>query len=84
MVKEGEVELELVYYLGQLMDELEGDSIQEFVAVCPKIYVNQTRNLKKKVILHRKSITGTEGCCERVIFLLDGGGGAEGGGDCGS
>ena len=48
MVKEGEVELELVYYLGQLMDELEGDSIQEFVAVCPKIYVNQTRNLKKK------------------------------------
>ena len=36
VVKEGEFELELVNYLGQLKDKLEGDSSEEFAAAGAK------------------------------------------------
>ncbi|TWW73476.1 hypothetical protein D4764_15G0008700 [Takifugu flavidus] len=53
LVKEGEKPLELGNYLGDLTDELDGDSIQEFAAAGPKSYAYQTRN-KKKVVMRVK------------------------------
>ncbi|TWW55982.1 hypothetical protein D4764_09G0010320 [Takifugu flavidus] len=50
---EGEKPLELGNYLGDLTDELDGDSIQEFAAAGPKSYAYQTRN-KKKVVMRVK------------------------------
>ncbi|TWW74000.1 hypothetical protein D4764_14G0000010 [Takifugu flavidus] len=58
LVKEGEKPLELGNYLGDLTDELDGDSIQEFAAAGPKSYAYQTRN-KKKVVMRVKGITQT-------------------------
>ena len=48
VVKDGETPLELGNYLGDLTDELGGDSIQEFMAAGPKSYAYKTRNRKKK------------------------------------
>ncbi|KAF7646307.1 hypothetical protein LDENG_00190100 [Lucifuga dentata] len=67
MVKEGETPLELGNYLGDLTDELDGDTIQEFVVAGPKSYVYQTRN-RKRVVLCVKGITQTQECCERINF----------------
>ncbi|TWW60970.1 hypothetical protein D4764_05G0010600 [Takifugu flavidus] len=67
LVKEGEKPLELGNYLGDLTDELDGDSIQEFAAAGPKSYAYQTR-IKKKVVMRVKGITQTRECCERVSF----------------
>ena len=67
VVKEGEASLELGAYLGQLTDELGGDSIQEFASAGPKSYAYQTRK-KKKTVLRAKGITQTQECCERVNF----------------
>ncbi|GAA6228947.1 uncharacterized protein LOC109143113 isoform X1 [Lates japonicus] len=67
VVKEGETPLELGNYLGDLTDELGGDSIQEFVVAGPKSYAYQTRNFKK-VVMRVKGITQTKECCERVNF----------------
>lgn len=53
--------------LGDLTNELGGDSIQEFVAAGPKSYAYQTRN-EKKVVMRVKGITQTLECCERVNF----------------
>ena len=64
-VKNGETPLELGNYLGDLTDELGGDSIQEFVSTGPKSYTYQTRN-QKKVVLRMKGITQTQVSCEQV------------------
>ncbi|CAI5685429.1 unnamed protein product [Oreochromis niloticus] len=67
VVKEGEEPLELGNYLGDLTDELDGDTIQEFVSAGPKSYAYRTRN-KKKLVVKMKGITQTRECCERVNF----------------
>ncbi|XP_023194843.1 uncharacterized protein LOC111609654 isoform X1 [Xiphophorus maculatus] len=67
VVKDGESPLELGNYLGDLTDELGGDTIQEFVAAGPKSYAYQTKN-QKKVVIRVKGITQTYECSERVNF----------------
>ena len=67
VVKEGETPLELGAYLGQLTDELGGDSIQEFASAGPKSYAYQTRQ-EKKTVLRAKGITQTQECCDRINF----------------
>nr|DAC81317.1 TPA_asm: PolB [Larimichthys croaker adintovirus] len=67
VVKEGGAPLKLGNYLGDLTDELDGDTIQEFAAAGPKSYAYQTRQ-KKKVVLRVKGITQTRECCEQVNF----------------
>ena len=67
VVKKGETPLKLGNYLGDLTDELGGDTIQEFVAAGPKSYAYQTRN-QKKVSMRVKGITQTHECCEKVNF----------------
>lgn len=67
VVREGESPLEVGNYLGDLTDELGGDSIQEFVSAGPKTYAYQTRN-QKKVVMRAKGITQTRECSERVNF----------------
>ena len=67
VVKEGETPLEVGNYLGDLTDELDSDSIQEFVAAGPKSYAYQTRS-KRKVVMRVKGITQTQECCELVNF----------------
>ena len=67
VVKDGETPLELGNYLGDLTDELAGDTIQEFVTAGPKSYAYQTRNLKK-VTVKIKGITQTRECCEQINF----------------
>lgn len=67
VVKNGETPLELGNYLGDLTDELDGDTIQEFVATGPKSYAYQTKN-KKKVAMRVKGITQTQECCELINF----------------
>ncbi|TKS65331.1 hypothetical protein D9C73_028582 [Collichthys lucidus] len=67
VVKDGATPLKLGNYLGDLTDELDGDSIQEFAAAGPKSYAYQTRQ-KKKVVLRVKGITQTTECCEQVNF----------------
>ncbi|CAI5679595.1 unnamed protein product [Oreochromis niloticus] len=67
VVKEGEEPLELGNFLGDLTDELGGDTIQEFVSAGPKSYAYRTRN-KKKLVVKMKGITQTRECCERVNF----------------
>lgn len=47
IVKDGKSPLELGNYLGDLTDELGGDTIQEFVAAGPQSYAYQTRTQKK-------------------------------------
>lgn len=44
VVREGETPLELGNYLGDLTDELGGDTIQEFVASGPKSYTYKIKN----------------------------------------
>ena len=66
-VKKGETPLKLGNYLGDLTDELGGDTIQEFVAAGPKSYAYQTRN-RKKVSMLVKGITQTHECSEKVNF----------------
>jgi len=63
VVKKGETPLEMGNYLGDLTDELDGDSIQEFVATGPKSYAYQT-----KVAMCVKGIPQTQECCELVNF----------------
>lgn len=46
VVKEGESPLELGNYLGDLTDELGGDTIDEFAAAGPKSYAYRTKNQK--------------------------------------
>ncbi|KAG8009277.1 Ferric-chelate reductase 1 [Nibea albiflora] len=67
VVKEGDTPLKLGNYLGDLTDELDGDTIQEFAAAGPKSYAYQTKQ-KKKVVLRVKGITQTKECCEQVNF----------------
>ncbi|KAL3976503.1 olfactory receptor [Sarotherodon galilaeus] len=67
VVKEGEKPLQLGNFLGDLTDELHGDTIQEFVSAGPKSYAYRTRN-KKKLVVKMKGITQTRECCERVNF----------------
>ncbi|XP_032426592.1 uncharacterized protein LOC116724909 [Xiphophorus hellerii] len=67
VVKDGESPLELGNYLGDLTDELGGDTIQEFVAAGPKSYAYQTKN-QKNVVIRVKGITQTYECSERVNF----------------
>ncbi|KAM9741015.1 uncharacterized protein ACNS7B_012259 isoform 1-T1 [Menidia menidia] len=67
VVKEGDAPLELGNYLGDLTDELGGDTIKEFVAAGPKSYAYQTRD-RKKVVMRVKGITQTHECSERVNF----------------
>ncbi|KAM9364765.1 uncharacterized protein KZ484_010936 [Pholidichthys leucotaenia] len=50
VVKNGEMPLELGNYLGDLTDELDGDTIQEIVSTGPKSYVYQMGNKKKAVM----------------------------------
>ncbi|XP_061764740.1 uncharacterized protein LOC133557872 isoform X1 [Nerophis ophidion] len=66
-VNEGEVSLETGSYLGDLTDELGGDSIHEFVSAGPKSYAYHTLQ-GKKTVLRAKGITQTRECCERVNF----------------
>lgn len=66
VTKEGERRLDLGNYMGDLTDELDGDSIKEFAAAGPKSYAYQTRN--NKVVLRVKGITQTHDCCEQVNF----------------
>jgi len=49
VVKKGETPLKLGNYLGDLTDELGGDTIQEFVAAGPKSYAYQTRKPTKNI-----------------------------------
>ncbi|XP_077361782.1 uncharacterized protein LOC144006673 [Festucalex cinctus] len=67
VVKDGESPLELGDYLGDLTDELGGDSIQEFVSAGPKSYAYQTRN-SMKTVMKVKGITQTHDTCKRVNF----------------
>ena len=67
VVRDGESPLELGNYLGELTDELGGDTIQEFVAAGAKSYAYQTR-IKKKVIVKMKGRTQTRECCEQINF----------------
>ncbi|XP_035995617.1 DNA polymerase-like [Fundulus heteroclitus] len=67
VVKPGQTSLELGNYLGDLTDELGGDTIQQFVSTGPKSYAYQTRN-QKKVVMRCKGITQTQECSERVNF----------------
>ncbi|KAM4525040.1 uncharacterized protein PAE49_001105 [Odontesthes bonariensis] len=67
VVKEGETPLKLGNYLGDLTDELGGDTIQEFVAAGPKSYAYQTKK-HKKVVMRVKGITQTHECSEKVNF----------------
>ncbi|KAI3374708.1 hypothetical protein L3Q82_021019 [Scortum barcoo] len=76
VVKEGDSPLELGNYLGDLMDELGGDTIDEFAATGPKSYAYRTKN-QKKTVLRVKGITRTNQCSERINFdsvkeLVDG------------
>jgi len=63
----GETPLKLGNYLGDLTNELGGDTIQEFVAAGPNSYAYQTKN-QKKVLMHVKGITQTHECSEKVNF----------------
>lgn len=54
-------------YLGDLTDELRGDTIQEFAAAGPKCYVYQIKEHKKNII-RVKGINQTREACERVNF----------------
>ncbi|CAG5950726.1 unnamed protein product [Menidia menidia] len=67
MVKDGDAPLELGNYLGDLTDELGGDTIKEFVALGPKSYAYQTRD-RKKVVMRVKGITQTHKSSQRVNF----------------
>ncbi|CAG5896577.1 unnamed protein product [Menidia menidia] len=67
VVKEGDAPLELGNYLGDLTDELAGDTIKEFVAAGPKSYAYQTRD-RKKVVMRVKGITQTHESSQRVNF----------------
>ncbi|KAF0026185.1 hypothetical protein F2P81_020922 [Scophthalmus maximus] len=64
--KEGESQLKLGNYLGDLTDELEGDRIVEFAAAGPKSYAYKTKN--NRVSMRVKGITQTHECSERVHF----------------
>ncbi|KAF0022459.1 hypothetical protein F2P81_025272 [Scophthalmus maximus] len=55
--KEGESQLKLGNYLGDLTDELKGDSIVEFAAAGPKSYAYKTKNYR--VSMRVKGITQT-------------------------
>lgn len=66
-VKEGETALPLGKYLGDLTDELDGDTIQEFISAGPKSYAYQTKQTKK-VVMRVKGITQTHEACEAVNF----------------
>ena len=67
MVKKGETPLKLGNYLGDLTDELGGDTIQEFVAAGPKSYAYQTKK-QKKILMRIKGITQMHECNEKVNF----------------
>ena len=67
VIKENETPLELGNYLGDLTDELRGDTIHEFVAAGPKSYAYQTKN-EKKVVMKVKGITQTRECSELINF----------------
>lgn len=66
-MREGETLLQLGNYLGDLTDELGGDTIHEFVAAGPKSYAYLTKN-QTKVVMRVKGITQTCECTERVSF----------------
>jgi len=67
VTRPGETPLPMGVYLGDLTDELGGDTIKEFVSAGPKSYAYQTKN-QKKVVMRVKGITQTHECCERVNF----------------
>ncbi|KAL7377691.1 hypothetical protein ABVT39_003179 [Epinephelus coioides] len=67
VAKEGEKGLKLGNYLGDLTDELGGDTIQEFAAAGPKSYAYLTRK-NKRAVLRVKGITQTHKCCEKINF----------------
>ena len=67
VVKKAETPLKLGNYLGDLTDELGGDTIQEFVAAGPKSHAYQTKK-QKKVSMRVKGITQTHECSEKVNF----------------
>ncbi|XP_029975791.1 uncharacterized protein LOC115408984 [Salarias fasciatus] len=67
LLKDGDTPLELGNYLGDLTDELSGDTISEFVAAGPKTYAYQTKNAKK-VVMRVKGITQTRDFSDKVSF----------------
>ncbi|XP_034080793.1 uncharacterized protein LOC117551842 isoform X1 [Gymnodraco acuticeps] len=67
VTRQGESPLPMGVYLGDLTDELGGDTIKEFVSAGPKSYAYQTKN-QKKVVMRVKGITQTHECCKRVNF----------------
>lgn len=64
--KPGEYQLPLGDRLGKLKDELEGDSIVDFVSSGPRSYGYKTE--KDKVVLKAKGITQNYENCEDVCF----------------
>lgn len=62
MVKEGE----FGNYLGQLMEELEGDSIRKFGKQV--LIVMLSIKKKKRLALNVKGITQMHECCKRLNF----------------
>ncbi|KAK2863533.1 hypothetical protein Q5P01_003066 [Channa striata] len=64
--RQGETPLPLGNYLGDLTDELNSDSIKEFVSAGPKSYAYQTR--QGKVEMKVKGIKQTFECCKNVNF----------------
>ncbi|KAK2814682.1 hypothetical protein Q5P01_000759 [Channa striata] len=63
--RQGETPLPLGNYLGDLTDELNSDSIKEFVSASPKSYAYQTR--QGKVEMKVKGIKQSFECCKNVI-----------------
>ncbi|KAF0044787.1 hypothetical protein F2P81_003945 [Scophthalmus maximus] len=63
---QGESQLKLGNYLGDLTDELKVDSIVEFAAAGPKSYAYKTKN--NRVLICVKGITQTHKCSECIHF----------------
>ncbi|XP_049913668.1 uncharacterized protein LOC126398400 [Epinephelus moara] len=60
VAKEGETRLKLGNYLGDLTDELGGNTIRDFAAAGPTSYAYLTKN--KRAVLRLKGITQTHKC----------------------
>lgn len=68
VVGEGDEPLKTVHYLGELTDELNGDSIEDFVSAGTKTYAYRTRR-GKKVVMKVKGITQEDAFCQTYIAI---------------
>uniref|UniRef100_A0A1A8SMB5 DNA-directed DNA polymerase n=1 Tax=Nothobranchius rachovii TaxID=451742 RepID=A0A1A8SMB5_9TELE len=66
-VKQNEFALPTGSYLGDLTDELSGDSIQEFVSAGPKTYAYKTRD-RQQVVIKAKGITQSFISSDQINF----------------